>query len=868
MPKRLDIPNDEFVKLARAKSRERSMKYYWGHKPTILRTRKVKERNRRIGFCVEEVCPLTGKKAKEKDTIHQQILSADADYNDTDFDAPDLDTQYVDGPDGDGQIENQIRRIKSKKIKRTFKEDLQSHQLNQQYETPRSKQTINAQTLKRMHETNNIKQWTSKSSLATNTSHMNSIIRIFNLYIQEQDRNGQNNLTLKNVFHQLDVPTIIEVLRNAKQEKSDKNYAENSIGSFLLNIAKLGALNIVYMNAAKYNDLVAEGGKLLNRAQSAETFVFHFVDALELIQRVRGFESKEYILARLHWEVGLRDNFDVIVKPAVPASTKKNIIVVPEDPSLRVVYILVVHKSQNHFPNEVTILSKKLSSIIRSWIETNEIAYDTLLFPKKVSKRTSKGKKSKKKQQKAAAGTQEIQAAQQTQEEENSGQSNWIRTHLLFLGLVDPKTLSITNNTFRKMKINTEILDGDLRSAWNRPNLDNLHDRMKHSGPTSENKYISTIVRIRFPDITPEEIVQKHELEKMYTDRKYVEAKSTNDYDFGVYRVKPIPDEEANVVDAPVNPLQAVQRKKQQDKKKRAKKAQDKKKAASTSSQAATQSSQAATQSSQAATTSSQAATQSSQAASTSSQAASTSSQAPKSMKAAPKSMKAAPKSTKAAPKSTKAAPKSTKAASKPRKKKKKQQDFEMDDDDDEEDDEEDQTETSDEEEETDDEEDDDDDDADAELEANLTDEVEESEEEDTEEDQDDFEDPPKSSTKASQGLYLVDKLLQKKQIKGKTHYLVKWDGDYEATWQPPKNIVDKSLITQLQQRLKQGTSPQESSPQETSPQETSPSPSTVKKRGRPPKNREKSSLKRLKKATSPASSTVKKRGRQRKNPE
>lgn len=46
--------------------------------------------------------------------------------------------------------------------------------------------------------------------------------------------------------------------------------------------------------------------------------------------------------------------------------------------------------------------------------------------------------------------------------------------------------------------------------------------------------------------------------------------------------------------------------------------------------------------------------------------------------------------------------------------------------------------------------------------------------------------------------FYSVDKLLDKRvNVKGKTEYLVKWDGDYEPTWEP-ENFINSILIRQF----------------------------------------------------------------------
>ena len=53
---------------------------------------------------------------------------------------------------------------------------------------------------------------------------------------------------------------------------------------------------------------------------------------------------------------------------------------------------------------------------------------------------------------------------------------------------------------------------------------------------------------------------------------------------------------------------------------------------------------------------------------------------------------------------------------------------------------------------------------------------------------------------------YEVEKVLQKRQRKGKSEYFVKWKDYDETTWEPPENLENaKSLIDKFEQEQVRG---------------------------------------------------------------
>ena len=56
------------------------------------------------------------------------------------------------------------------------------------------------------------------------------------------------------------------------------------------------------------------------------------------------------------------------------------------------------------------------------------------------------------------------------------------------------------------------------------------------------------------------------------------------------------------------------------------------------------------------------------------------------------------------------------------------------------------------------------------------------------------------------QDVWKVERLMGKKIIQKKTHYLVKWVGcdEGESTWEPAQNILDRSLIIAFNKSAKE----------------------------------------------------------------
>jgi chromodomain protein Y len=83
--------------------------------------------------------------------------------------------------------------------------------------------------------------------------------------------------------------------------------------------------------------------------------------------------------------------------------------------------------------------------------------------------------------------------------------------------------------------------------------------------------------------------------------------------------------------------------------------------------------------------------------------------------------------------------------------------------------------------------------------------------------------------------LYTVEAILDKKLINGATHYLVKWKdySKHQNTWEPLNHLTNVKWMIENYENAKQNQAESAIQPSESFVQ------TTVKKRGRPPKNRD-----------------------------
>lgn len=56
---------------------------------------------------------------------------------------------------------------------------------------------------------------------------------------------------------------------------------------------------------------------------------------------------------------------------------------------------------------------------------------------------------------------------------------------------------------------------------------------------------------------------------------------------------------------------------------------------------------------------------------------------------------------------------------------------------------------------------------------------------------------------KGMDNVFEVDRILNKKVVKGKVKYFIKWEGypDDQNTWEPESNVLDRKLITEFENR-------------------------------------------------------------------
>lgn len=53
------------------------------------------------------------------------------------------------------------------------------------------------------------------------------------------------------------------------------------------------------------------------------------------------------------------------------------------------------------------------------------------------------------------------------------------------------------------------------------------------------------------------------------------------------------------------------------------------------------------------------------------------------------------------------------------------------------------------------------------------------------------------------ENTFTVEKVLKEKNVGGVAYYYIKWKGYNEVTWEPERNILDKTLIRKFKRKLK-----------------------------------------------------------------
>lgn len=189
-----------------------------------------------------------------------------------------------------------------------------------------------------------------------------------------------------------DSKKVIQTIETAQKKK-------NPIGPYSLNTKKaifqtiLRVITILKLNLPKAS--VEEYTKHFKvydvksrddqKEKSKEDNYIQFEEYLPKVNEKFGEDSKEYIIANLYKEAGLRDNLKEleIMKDIPPESYNKNAIVVPSSKKQVLTIVLNEYKTDKKYGRGLFKVSKKLSDLIRSYITKNQLTYNQLLFGKK-----------------------------------------------------------------------------------------------------------------------------------------------------------------------------------------------------------------------------------------------------------------------------------------------------------------------------------------------------------------------------------------------------------------------------------------------------------------------------------------------------
>jgi hypothetical protein len=215
----------------------------------------------------------------------------------------------------------------------------------------------------------------SSKSAASKTKYLNDIRTFMNISDCEHLEK-----CLKRPKH------ILTMIEEATKKGSGDHYSNNSkkgfIQSVLVAITEL-KIKISARTLKMYKDYF-ERLKLTslddNSKKQQEEKVEDFSKYLDRVKTLYGENSKAYIISKLYDEATIRDDFHLkIIKSSKESlDEKQNYIVVPTKGILTL--IINSYKTEQKYGVLKFQLSNKLSSLIRSYIKTNELAYGAFLF--------------------------------------------------------------------------------------------------------------------------------------------------------------------------------------------------------------------------------------------------------------------------------------------------------------------------------------------------------------------------------------------------------------------------------------------------------------------------------------------------------
>jgi hypothetical protein len=142
---------------------------------------------------------------------------------------------------------------------------------------------------------------------------------------------------------------------------------------------KYDLLNDAYLTVKKESDIHRK-----NKVGNEQLAVDNIDTLTKLIQKKFGEGSKEDIILQLYREVPKRDDFYLeIVHDEKTTEANVNYVIVPKQTNKNVKIFIKRHKTDGKYKPEIEPLSSELSSKIRAYINSNELADGDYLFREK-----------------------------------------------------------------------------------------------------------------------------------------------------------------------------------------------------------------------------------------------------------------------------------------------------------------------------------------------------------------------------------------------------------------------------------------------------------------------------------------------------
>lgn len=226
--------------------------------------------------------------------------------------------------------------------------------------------------------------------------------------LKEIDADNDNKTNINNtkqLIHILDITDInkafndskkvIQKIENAKQKRDPtKLYSTNTKkGLYQTLLYLIDTFNITVPDKSRksYEDKhgIYKVQSHMDNEEDKKEDVMDWTEYLELVAEEYGKESKQYIIASLYKLSGFRDNLQlkIISNENESADNKINYIIVPAQrniPDKRKLYTLIlnVYKTDKKYKSDTIKLTKELSTLIRKYMEANDIGYGQYLFGK------------------------------------------------------------------------------------------------------------------------------------------------------------------------------------------------------------------------------------------------------------------------------------------------------------------------------------------------------------------------------------------------------------------------------------------------------------------------------------------------------